>query len=100
MRRNQMGNRPVTPTSQPSREAIAVRGDEIYERVVLPNVGPQDQGKLVLIDVRTSDFEVDQDEIAASDRLLARRPDAEVWMRQVGSQHARRIGPRFEKSAA
>jgi hypothetical protein len=38
---------------------------------------------------------VDRDEIAASDRLLARHPDAQVWMRQIGSPHARRFGPRF-----
>lgn len=88
VRPNQMENRTVTTTSQPSRKDIADRGDEIYERVVLPNVGPQDQGKLVLIDVRTSDYEVDQDEIAASDRLLARRPEAEVWIRQVGTLRA------------
>ncbi len=90
----------MTLTSQPSREDIADRGDEIYDRVILPRLGPSDQGKLVLIDVRTTDYEVDQDEIAASDRLLARRPDAEVWMRQVGSPYARRFGPRFEKAAA
>ncbi len=90
----------MTLTSQPSREDIADRGDEIYDRVILPRLGPNDQGKLVLIDVRTAAYEVDQDEIAASDRLLARRPEAEVWMRQVGSPYARRFGPRFEKAAA
>lgn len=83
-----------------SREEIARRGDEIYESVILPRLGSKDQGKLVLIDVWTADYEVDQDEIAASDRLLARHPDAEVWMRQVGSPYARRFGPRFEASAA
>jgi hypothetical protein len=93
-------NRPVTLTSQPHREDIADRGDEIYERKILPRLGPSDQGKFVLIDVRTADYEVDQDEIAASDRLLARRPDAQVWMRQVGSPYARRFGPRFAKAAA
>jgi hypothetical protein len=34
--------------------------------------------------------------VAASDRLLARHPDAQVWMRQVGSRYARRFGPRFQ----
>jgi hypothetical protein len=32
----------------------------------------------------------------ASDRLLARHPDAQVWMRQIGSPVARRFGPRFQ----
>lgn len=38
----------MTLTSQPPREDIANRGDEIYERVILPKLDPKDQGKLVL----------------------------------------------------
>ncbi len=87
-------------TSHPSREEVAARGDQIYDREILPRLGPEDQGKFVLIDVRTADYEADRDELAASDRLLSRRPDAEVWMRQVGSPYARRFGPRFQSTAA
>jgi len=79
-----------------SREDVARRGDEIYERVVLPLLSPADEGKYVLIDIETEDYEIDRDEIAASDRLLARHPDAQVWMRQVGSRYARRFGSRFK----
>lgn len=83
-----------------SREEFALRGDEIYDREVLPHLGPEDEGKLVLIDIETGDYEVDRDEVAASDRLLARHPDAQVWMRQVGSRYARRFGPRSKTTAA
>jgi len=83
-----------------SRDEVARRGDEIYEREVLPRLGAEDEGKFALIDVETGDYEVNSDEIAASDRLLARRPDAQVWMRQIGSRYARRFGPRFKTSAA
>jgi hypothetical protein len=79
-----------------SREEIARRGDEIYECEVLPRLSSSDQGKFALIDIETADYEIDQDEMAASDRLLARHPDAQVWMRQVGSRYARRFGPRFK----
>jgi hypothetical protein len=78
-----------------SREEIARRGDEIYEHQVLPHLNPGDEGKYALIDIETADYEIDGDEIAASDRLLARHPDAQIWMRQVGSRYARRFGPRF-----
>ena len=40
------------------------------------------------------------DEIAASDRLLARRPDAQVWLRRVGSRYARRFGQRHRAETA
>lgn len=76
---------------QYNREEIARRGDEIYEREVLPNLRPEDEGKFALLDIATGDYEVDRDEVAASDRLLARHPDAQVWVRQVGSRYARRF---------
>jgi hypothetical protein len=79
-----------------SLEEIARRGDEIYEREVIPHLNPSDEGKYALIDIETADYEIDGDEIAASDRLLARHPDAQVWMRQIGSRYARRFGPRFK----
>ena len=82
------------------RDEVARIGDEAYERKVVPNLGPEDEGKFALIDVQTGDYEIDQDEIAASDRLLARHPDAQVWTRQVGSRYARRFGPRFKTTAA
>jgi len=83
-----------------SREDVARRGDEIYEREVLPRLAPEDEGKFVLIDVITGSYEMDRDEVAASDRLLARQPDAQVWMRQTGSRYARRFGSHFKSTAA
>lgn len=83
-----------------SRDEVARRGDEIYEHAVLPCLGPADEGKFALIDVETGDYEVDRDEIVASDRLLARNPEAQIWTRQVGSRYARRFGPRFKTTAA
>ncbi len=74
------------------RDEVARRGDEIYGREVVPHLGSEDEGKFALIDVETGDYEVDRDEIAASDRLFARHPDAQVWTRQVGSRYARRLG--------
>jgi hypothetical protein len=79
-----------------SREEVARRGDEIYEREVLPRLSAADEGKYALIDIETGAYEIDRDEVSASDRLLARHPDAQVWMRQVGSRYARRFGPRFK----
>lgn len=92
----------MTPVPQPrySIEEVARRGDDLYDRVVLPHLRPEDEGKLVLIDIETGEWEMDRDEIAASDRLLARIPDAQVWMRQVGTRHARRFGPRHPLAAA
>lgn len=83
-----------------TRDEVARRGDEIYEREILPHLRPEDEGKFALIDVGSGDFELDRDEVAASDRLLAQHPEAQVWTRQAGSFYARRFGPRFKTTAA
>jgi hypothetical protein len=75
-----------------SNVEFARRGDDMYERHVLPNVGLDDEGKFVVVDIETVDFEVDTSDVAASDRLLARRPAAKMWLRQVGSRYAYRFG--------
>lgn len=74
-----------------SKEEFAVRGDEAYDREVRPRVQDDDLGKYVVIDIETGDYEIDPDEIAAGDRLRARRPDAQVWLTRVGSRYARRF---------
>lgn len=76
------------------KEEFARRGDEIYERDIQPQLKAEDDGKYVLIDIESGAFEIDRDELAASDRLLARQPNAQVWLRQAGSRYARRFGPR------
>lgn len=77
-----------------SQEEFAQRGDSIYERDIFPVVGAGDERKYVVIDIETGDYEMDADEQAASDRLLARLPGAQVRMKRVGSRHARRFGGR------
>jgi hypothetical protein len=78
--------------SRYSNEELARRGEEIYERDILPKVSPEDQGKVVVIEVETGDFEVDKSEIVAGDRLRERHPDALFWFRRVGSPYLYRFG--------
>ena len=75
-----------------SKQEFGERGDAWYDRLVTPETEQQHRNAFILIDIETGDFEIDRDEIAASDRLLSRRPNAQVWMRRVGSRYAYRIG--------
>ena len=77
-----------------SKEEFARQGDDIYTRSVLPHVTPRDAGKYVAIDIESGAYEIDGDELAASDRLLARVPQAQVWLARVGLPYARRFGRR------
>lgn len=79
-------------TPRYSKEEFARRGDEIYERDIRHRVTTSDEGKFVVIDIETGDYEMDVDEVAAHDRLLSRHPGAQVWVTQVGSRYARRFG--------
>lgn len=79
---------------------IADRGNEIFERVVRPQVDVEEEAhKYVAIDVETEDFEVNANQRAASDRLLERHPEARgrIWFRRVGSRFAHRIGGRLRR---
>jgi hypothetical protein len=82
-----------------SKEEFARRGDEIYESQVRQQVEADNHGKIVAIDIETGDFEVDQSETAACDRLEARRPDAQIWIVRIGSRHVRRFGGRTRRTA-
>jgi len=50
------------------------------------------EGSIVAIDVDTGEFGVGNDELAASDPLLARHPEAQIWFVRVGSRVVHRIG--------
>ena len=80
--------------SQPrySKEEFARRGDAIYETQLRPALEKGNEGKFVAIDIETGAYEVDGDELAVSDRLLARVPNAQIWLRRIGSHHAHRFG--------
>ena len=75
-----------------SKEDAARRGHEFFDRDIRPKVETEDPDMFVAIDIETGDFEVGADELGTVDRLRARRPDAQVWTRRVGSRFAHRIG--------
>ena len=78
-----------------NKEEFARRGDALYEQKIGPRLEKTSRGKFVAIDIETGEFEVDADEMAATDRLLERVPDAQIWFRRIGSKFARRFGPRL-----
>ena len=82
-----------------SKEEFARRGDEIYEHEVRDHVAQSDEGKFVVIDIETGEYEIDADEVAAHDRLLSRHPDAQVWVTRAGSRYAWRFGLRYRPVA-
>lgn len=74
-------------------DEFARRGDDIYDRIVKPKLRPEDKNKFVAIDIDSSDYEIDSDDYRASEQLLARHPNAQIWIARAGQRAAYRIGP-------
>jgi len=79
---------------------LARLGEEIYEQDIRPKVAQGHHGEYVVIDVDTGEFEVDANQLAASDRLLSRLPEAQAWLKRVGYPYVRRFGPRSRRRIA
>jgi len=75
-----------------SQEEFARRGHEIYESKVRPQVEEGNHGKIVAIDIETGAFELAKDSLTASDQLLARCPDAQIWFIRIGHRAVHRVG--------
>ena len=75
-----------------TKEEFARRGDEIYEQKLRSLLESRHRGEFVVIDIETGAYETDTSELAASDRLLARVPKAQIWLRRIGSRYSDRFG--------
>ncbi|WP_416666294.1 hypothetical protein [Egbenema bharatensis] len=80
------------PQLRYGKEEFARRGNEIYENQIRPHVEEGSCGKIVAIDIETGAFELANDTITASDRLLERFPDAQIWCVRVGHKGVHRFG--------
>ncbi len=79
-------------------EEIARRGREVYEHEVRREVEREHRGRFLVLDVESGDYEIADDDLDASERLLERRPDALLYGLRIGEGAAYRIGARFGPS--
>lgn len=76
------------------KEEFAQRGNALYEAEVRQQVEEGNHGKIVAIDIETGAFEVADDLLAASKRLLIRFPDAQTWFVRIGHPAVDHFGSR------
>lgn len=89
----------ITETEKLPREEVARRGNEIFETCIAARIKNEEPQWYVVIDVTTGNYEIDANALTASDRLLARHPDAQVWFRRVGSRYASHFGMRLRSAS-
>ena len=77
-------------------EEVVQLGREIYEREIRVQVEASHDGEFVVVDVTTGAWEVDEDDVAASERVLAKNSDAVLYFARVGRRAAYRLGHRLD----
>lgn len=75
-----------------SKEEFARRGDALYDRQIRSEFEPSRHGEFLAIDIESGDFEIDRSELVALDRLQAKRPSAQPWLRKIGFRYAHKFG--------
>ena len=67
-----------------SMEEFARRRMEIFERDIRPSLQPGDEDKYITIDIDSGQYEIDADDFTATERLLRRNPEAQMWLHRIG----------------
>ena len=64
-------------------DEVDARGEAIYRDEIRHLVEPYENGKFVVIDTYSGDYEIDERDANASASLLIRRPEAMTWAVRV-----------------
>ena len=75
---------------------IGRRGQALYDQTIRAQVEGENRGKFLILDVNTGEYEIDAEDLVASERLLARRADAVLFGVRIGFPTAYRLGGRRE----
>lgn len=75
-----------------SSDEIVRRGQALYEERIHAAVEPGHEGKFLVVDIETGEYEIDADDLAALQRARSKNPDAALYIVRVGHRAAYRIG--------
>jgi hypothetical protein len=84
----------TSPQPRYSKEEHARRGTALYKQSVRSKVEGGNHGKVVALDVDSGSFEAAGDSLTASQRLLARHPNGQIWCVRIAYPAVHRFGPR------
>ena len=79
-------------TPKYSKGEVSHRGKKIYAEQIKALLEPQENGKFIVIDIESGDYEIDEEMLVASLRLRERRPDSVRYGGRVGYDSAYHIG--------
>ena len=74
-------------------QETARRGEEWFEHTIRLEVDkPENFGKRLIINIETGEYEMDDEAIDATHRLLAKDPDAQLYGMKIGFPAASKRG--------
>lgn len=74
-----------------NKENAPAIGHAIYCEKIRPTLGPEYRGQVVVIDVKSGDYEIADRHIDADSKLRKRRPDAFTWEERVDVPNTYRV---------
>jgi hypothetical protein len=72
-------------------------GEEIYERDIRAKVEKDHFGEVLVLDIESGDYEIDENHLDALTRLKARRPESVCYALRVGYPALAKIGGSWGK---
>ena len=80
------------PYANYSPEEVESRGQAIYRQDLREKVEAGNKGKFLVVDIETGEYEIDEDDLQATKRALAKRPEAVLYGLRIGYPTAYRLG--------
>ena len=80
--------------SDATSETIAARGEEIYQQY-REELEAQHKGQFFVVDIETGSYEIADEDMEATERLLAKNPKAMTYGLRIGFGAAYRLGFRI-----
>jgi hypothetical protein len=65
-------------------DEIARRGTELYETKIRPLVQPDNDGRILAIDIESGEYAVADESLEACQVLIDKNPDAQIWSLRIG----------------
>jgi hypothetical protein len=75
-----------------SKDEIIRRGEELYEQRIRAQVEEQNIGRILVVDIETGEYEIDDDHLEATRRALAKHPGAALYSLRIGYPTLGKIG--------
>ena len=65
-------------------EEVGRIGEAIYRDCLRASVMPQYKGKFLVLDIKSRDYEIDDDDLTAWERLVERQPEGRFFGLKIG----------------